>query len=219
MSFFEPPAAPPEPPPRVPAPWEGPPNNVLGAVVPFDLVVATTAAAVVTVGAATVYPEGFEFEYLVRVRDKRVGEFLPEHQHRWRLRPGEADVLPDELFRFGLEFADGSRVTTLRPSFPFEPDAANLEGPVMMPRPGGGSLERWSGQWWVWPLPPEGSLAFVCEWPVAGITLTRVEVDAAALRDAAGRARVLWENGGSGAAGGSHMSFQAIRTRTKPPPE
>ena len=29
----------------------------------------------------------------------------------------------------------------------------------------------------MWPLPPIGPLFFVCEWPAAGIPLTRVEVD------------------------------------------
>jgi hypothetical protein len=46
--------------------------------------------------------------------------------------------------------------------------------------------------YWVWPLPPEGSLAFVCEWPIADIPETRTEIDSALLRDAAADAAILW---------------------------
>jgi hypothetical protein len=46
----------------------------------------------------------------------------------------------------------------------------------------------------MWPLPPIGPLFFVCEWPAAGIPLTRVEVDSERLRDAAGRSRELFPN-------------------------
>jgi hypothetical protein len=44
----------------------------------------------------------------------------------------------------------------------------------------------------VWPLPPAGTLAFVCEWPLRGIVETRAEIDAAPILEAAGRAEVLW---------------------------
>ena len=28
-------------------------------------------------------------------------------------------------------------------------------------------------RWWVWPLPPDGPLEFICQWPVYGIGETR----------------------------------------------
>jgi hypothetical protein len=45
---------------------------------------------------------------------------------------------------------------------------------------------------WVWPLPPAGRLALVCEWPAAGILLTRHEIDAQLILDAASRAQRLF---------------------------
>lgn len=33
----------------------------------------------------------------------------------------------------------------------------------------------------VWPLPPAGPLAFVCEWPANDIPVTRVEIDGTAI--------------------------------------
>jgi hypothetical protein len=43
-----------------------------------------------------------------------------------------------------------------------------------------------------WPLPPP--LALVCEWPAAGIPLTRQDIDAGKVREAAQRAQVIFED-------------------------
>jgi hypothetical protein len=57
---------------------------------------------------------------------------------------------------------------------------------------GRGSEGEWSYAFWVWPLPPAGSLELVYEWPVAGIPLGRTELDAAAIIDAASRAQAIF---------------------------
>ncbi len=210
MNFFEPPAPRQEQPPEVVPPWLGPPNNILGTTVPLDVVLATSAKAVVTLGPAVAYPQGFELGYLVLPRDPKVGEHLTE-MHRYQRRPANDEAgLPDELFRFGLEFADGARVTTLEEHRAFDSRAGELQGPVLVPRGGGGSFDRWHGSYWVWPLPPAGPVAFVCEWPVAEIPLTRVELDAARIREAAGRARVLWEADTASVSSSGHGSFMQI---------
>ena len=59
---------------------------------------------------------------------------------------------------------------------------------------GGGGGGNWETEYWVWPLPPPGPFAFVCEWPAKGIPLTRKEIDAQAMRDAAAQAETLWED-------------------------
>jgi hypothetical protein len=51
--------------------------------------------------------------------------------------------------------------------------------PVLVPRAGGGGDGRWQQNNWVWPPPPEGPLAFICEWPALGIALSRVQIEAA----------------------------------------
>jgi hypothetical protein len=65
-------------------------------------------------------------------------------------------------------------------------------GIVLSQGGGGGSERRWEGRFWLWPLPPEGSLTFAFTWPEEGIGETTVEVDAAPIREAAGRAVELW---------------------------
>ena len=104
--------------------------------------------------------------------------------------PFEGDPLPDALLRFGVQFADGRKATNLdRPSYDpeHEPDR-----PVLSEHGGGGGGSAWDMEYWVWPLPPAGPFAFVCEWPGRGIAESRTEIDAAAILEAAGRAVTLW---------------------------
>jgi hypothetical protein len=177
-----------------------PPEDLLGGVVPLGLLVARSAKAAVSIASATAYPTGLEFTVDVRWRGRTADPAW--HPAAWRRDPNRGDELPDELFRVGVELADGSKATTLdalpgstvahtvaASSWPPEPPG----GPVLMPRGGGGGIHSWSQGFWLWPLPPEGPLSFVCEWPVHDIPLSRAAVDAAVIRAAAERARPLWD--------------------------
>jgi hypothetical protein len=62
----------------------------------------------------------------------------------------------------------------------------------MWPVVGGGGGGRFHQGYWVSPLPPPGPIALVCEWPAAGISLARYELDAQLLVDAAERARAIF---------------------------
>jgi hypothetical protein len=75
--------------------------------------------------------------------------------------------------------------------FPSELDEPP-DGPVMRFASSGGGGGQWHQSEWVWPLPPRGPIAFVCEWPAAGIPLTRREIDAQLILDAAARARIIF---------------------------
>ena len=211
MSFFELPPQP-EPPeaeePEVPE-WFAAPSNVLGAAVPIRLVLAKTSDLAVAVLGGTAYPTGFEFKLVVRSRGNREGldDFDPLELHHpfVRRRHGRGRDIPPELLRFGIEFSDGSKATNLQESWgdPSRPPPS----PVLMPGGGGGGAGNWETQFWVWPLPPEGPLAFVCEWPAREIPLTRLEVDAALVREAAAQAEILWELDRGGSSGGSWVSY------------
>jgi hypothetical protein len=90
--------------------------------------------------------------------------------------------LPDEFFRFGIEFPDGARVSNLdRAPWELSPDATEPQH-GMSSSSGGGSDSEYSQEWWAWPVPDAGVIAFVCEWPAYGISETRGEVDATQLR-------------------------------------
>jgi hypothetical protein len=180
LSFFEPLPPPPEPEwaeePR--RPWLEKPDNAVPGVVPAQLLLARSDTAAVVVAGLAAYPDGVEFD--LRVVWRRRGEGMPLFSPRFRA--GE-DVL-----RFGVAFADGRRATNLDR----RPVDAEPEGVVLVEGGGGGSDVQYTSIYWLWPLPPAGPVAFVCEWPAQGIAETRVEIDAALVLDAAARAQTLW---------------------------
>ena len=48
---------------------------------------------------------------------------------------------------------------------------------------------------WLWPLPEPGTIRVSCEWPLVEIPLSTVELDGAAIVEAAARAVPLWPPG------------------------
>lgn len=194
MSFFESPP-PPRPPDDVQGPqpaWIGPAENVLGASADLELVLARTEDVAVGVNGFVAEPNGVAF--LLDFR-RRFGAFPgsewgrpfpPMHPSETR---GEAD------FRFGVQFSDGRKATTLQETLAL--GRVDLSGPSppprLIPRGGsGGGQHAYQQGYWLWPLPPPGVLAFVCEWRAAGIAETRVEVDAGPIIAGSARATILW---------------------------
>jgi hypothetical protein len=193
MSFFEPP---PSTPTGVagaevmsPPAWLGPPHNVLPGIAPVELITARTEETAVAIAGIRAYPEGFGFTLSLRLRTVSAREqqfpYLLDHV------TFEGDALPDEFLRFGVQFADGRKATNLdRP--PYDPGEQAPDRPVLHQHGGGGGGSAWDMEHWVWPLPPAGPFAFVCEWPGRGIAESRAEIDAGLILDAAGRAVTLW---------------------------
>jgi len=107
----------------------------------------------------------------------------------------DAEPFADALLRFGVEFADGRKVTNLD-MYPFVPEDLSADQPVLVEGGGvgseGGRLGRgafWDLELVVQPLPPPGPLTFVCAWPARGIPEVRAEIDAGLILGAAAAAR------------------------------
>ena len=224
-SFFEPPPPPPEPPER-PArpprrPWQGVPDGVVGRTVALNLVLGRSDNAVLWIPAVTVYPDVFEFDVEIRHRlDEEAFPYPFMLHHPRRSADGELDP---GVFRLGIELSDGRKATNLNPGYPFpDPNDPNTPpaGPILDGGGGGGGGGgRWSQGYWVWPLPPEGPLAFVCEWPIADIAETRTEIESALLRDAAGDAVTAWpENEGEASHGRASTTGSVQRVVLTPEP-
>jgi hypothetical protein len=69
------------------------------------------------------------------------------------------------------------------------------EGPILAPRSGGGGGRHWDFRYWVWPLPPEGKVRFMCEWPARNLAPITHEIDAADVRRAGAASTSLWGHG------------------------
>jgi hypothetical protein len=195
MSFFDrlPPAPPPEPEPPRPV-WTKP-EAALAGVVAEELLLARTDDAAIAITGLLAYHTGFEFILgAVLRREDRRGLMFDPGLHHWSGRHDD-EPLPAEFLRMGVQFADAGVATNLgRPPFP--PPDAEPAGPLLLPEGGGGGGRRYDIRYWVWPLPPPGSVAFVCQWPAHGIPESRVEIDAQLILDAATRAIDLWPEDG-----------------------
>jgi hypothetical protein len=167
---------------------------VVPAILPVERVVAKTDDVAVYLSGFTVYPTGFELTTYVVAKDEssELDPFGIEH----RLRARRRDTLPPELLRFGFQFADGSKATNTGSEFDFDEEEGPEPTSPRMSNTRGRSIDgAWEQTFWVWPLPPPGDLEFVCEWPDAGLQLTRVGLDAGAILAAASRAQVLFSDG------------------------
>jgi hypothetical protein len=178
MEFFQPP----KPRPRAPfdpAVWSQPRPNSLGATVPWRLLVGESARARVLLQDVIAHATGVEMTLSIRVEtDDAHGRIF----HRM----AEASTgLHDEFLRFGVELDDGRKLTNL--------DEREEEPTAWLSRRGGGGGDReFKWRYWLWPLPPSGTLTFVCEWPVFDIALTHTTVVADDAIKAAERARIVW---------------------------
>jgi hypothetical protein len=100
--------------------------------------------------------------------------------------------MPGEVLRLGLVYADGRRAAATSAGRLGDDDDADPGRLVMLELGSSGSHRRWDGGFWVCPLPPEGPVTFIASWPRYGVAETRVELEGAAIREAAGRAVTLW---------------------------
>jgi hypothetical protein len=180
------------PPVRRPA-WLGPPGDSFGVVVPLHLVLVRTADLAVAIPGATAYGNGFSFDLAIRRAVAEDEPFEMERALYWFRREGPP---PPEVLRVGVQFADGQKATNLDnwwdDSSLHDPQQAPPPGPVLHLHGGGGGERVWDQSCWVWPLPPDGPLTFVVEWPAHGVPLTQARVEAAMIRQAATQDERLW---------------------------
>lgn len=179
---------------------------------PLELILARTAQVAVCVTRLGAYVSGFELDLVTMASDDAEELdplFFEGRRMRGRRRQVAANEIPDEMLRFGVEFADGRKATNTA-----DQPLANLAGgtmsvstsvsesetvqapatPVLHLGGGGGGGGNWRQSVWIWPLPPPGRLTFVCQWPEAGIELTRNDIDAQLMLDAAAQAQVIFSD-------------------------
>jgi hypothetical protein len=174
--------------------------GVIPAAVPLELLLARTDTAAVAVANAAAYPTGVAFTLLVRVRSIDSLAFLLSelvNGHLLRPHPGvtpaSSQIFQANRLRFGVAFSDGRAATNLtRFSGHRGPDAEDAPSISLTSTGGLGGEMSYEQRWWLWPLPPPGTVGFVCEWPGMGIPESRREIEANILLEATARAIELW---------------------------
>jgi len=195
--------------------WAGPPDGIFGEMLPVRAVLVRSHALLVVVDHLICYPTGFEFSVAIRMRRTPAPD-TPLMSGGPLMGPNawQAGRAADTRMRLGVAFADGRKATNLDALPHPGPGVAGIavstsaagasesrtagdqlddaQAPILVPRAGGGGGTRWDHTYWVWGLPPEGPLSLVVEWPAEHVAETRVDIDGGAIRQAAGRAEVLW---------------------------
>ncbi|HUA12408.1 MAG TPA: hypothetical protein VMA83_10425 [Solirubrobacteraceae bacterium] len=176
-----------------------------------DTVLASTDDVAVCLSRVDAFPEGITFDVVSLLRPGADVDAFDAFDGRDRRRffdRSDGAPPPPEMLRIGVEFADGSTVTNtagtigawgdghrmrIDPAADDEGDEPPPRGPVLSESGGSGSNNYARQSYWLWPLPEDGAITFVCEWPGVGIGVTRTPVDASLFTEAAARARVVFE--------------------------
>lgn len=163
-------------------PWRGVPEDSLGAPVPYSAIVGRSDEAAVVLSGLVAYPAGMLITVFATSRRSPARPPVrsgPPHRQVMGLANG---------MRFGIRFADGTKVSNLgRLGGPAEPGK-----PVLRHQGGSGGGRGSRLTFWVEPLPPEGLIAFVCDWEDYGVVESTAELDAAMVLEAASRAVAIW---------------------------
>jgi hypothetical protein len=173
--------------------WEGPApslsreHGVLPGLVDLSLVMAQAERVVLVLGPIEVWPSGALIRLAAVAREPRTAllqalapEIYAEAGRSWP---------PPELLRFGVQYADGRRVTNLTDN---SPPRVNPAGILLFRRGESGGSGGFESEYWLSPVPPPGDVTVACQWPEYDIAETRHTLDGSIFRDAAARARVLW---------------------------
>jgi hypothetical protein len=145
-----------------------------GALLPLNQRVVRNDRAEVWLTSLVAQSSGFALGVMRQVKD---GSDLDLHVLPVQYLQGGPT---GDVFRFGVEYASGARATNVDEQCHIRRRSAKLEV-VFRDYPENSATEVA----WCTPVPRSGSVAFVCEWPAAGIALTRHQLDGAAIRQAA----------------------------------
>jgi hypothetical protein len=151
----------------------------LGELVAIRTIVARSEALQVAVINLIAFSTGFAFEVLVRASGLQEGEEVAYESEYFQ------GGSPDEVFRFGLEHADGRRMNNL-----YRPLGTGSRAYGLAIQGREAEAKGLGYKVWSWPLPPGEELTFGCEWPAMGLELTFASLPARSIRTAGLRSGV-----------------------------
>jgi len=151
-------------------------------------VLARNDEGLVTVTGVQVYRTGLSLDLTILVRKEPGGRSVHEGISRMRWILDEPDHAEDWLW-LGGEYADGRGGHNA-----FDPHSGEFRGDEIFLSAGrsGSSNRRTYQVYWLSPLPPPGTLTFVCTWPRFDSHETKTVIATAPILAAVPRSEVLW---------------------------
>jgi hypothetical protein len=163
------------------APWVTSLRKFLPGVAPVALLLARGPDVVVAISTLRCFPAGIEITLIAHARqpgsdlfDQVSGYITSEDHLQWTVTyPDGATAVA------GADIGNGVPQT-----------------PVLVPLHTSGSAGETEAEvtatFWLSPLPPAGTLQFVCSWPGRDVPPVTTTLDTGPLLEAAGRAAPLW---------------------------
>jgi hypothetical protein len=162
-------------------PQSGPPSDEVGMFAQSSFLIARTSEVVVAVRGVIAYSDGLHITVVVFFADLSRIEDLAYSLQEYSRSPGR--------FRFGVSFADGRVATSGQRDAPdVEQDSASQLKLLSSSHQG----LVWTGEYWLWPLPPPGPMVVGCRWPDRAIPETRMQIHSAPLLRAAALSQSVW---------------------------
>ena len=163
-------------------PHAGPAQDEVGVLAMSSFTLARSSDVAVAIRGITAYSDGLVLHAMVLFADEQKREALDWSLQEYGRSPGR--------FRLGVELPGGVKATTGTKDTP-PLDSADASAVLMLLESTAGALQ-WQGDYWLWPLPREGSMIVGCRWPDRAIEENLVAVDTEPLRHAAGTIRPIW---------------------------
>lgn len=201
MTFFPPDPEMPEPEESAPvrSPWWAAPDDELPALLPVTALLAVTDHVAVALVGVAVYRDGVEFRLEGSLRRNGAGarDWADICTHFVGHYPMGGDVDVHARLRLGVELGDGERVFADRFAYMEEEPTVDSTRHRLTRMQGGAGGDSHSytstDRLWLWPLPPQGPLQLVMQWPALGIDERRITLDGTDMLAIAGNARPFWE--------------------------
>ena len=167
---------------RARQPHAGPAQDEVGVLAMSSFTLARSADVAVAIRGITAFSDGLLLHVVVLFADEQKRETLDWSLQEYSRSPGR--------FRLGVELPGGLRATTGTGDAP-PLVSADTEAVLILQTSSAGPL-RWQGDYWLWPLPGEGSMVVGCRWPDRAIDESLVALDTAPLRSAAEASGPVW---------------------------
>jgi len=162
-------------------------RRVLPGLSAHRVIVFHTADAVLVIDRFEVYRHGVGFRLNLQLREPTRS---PDELWLHDFYSVPATTLPDDFLRLGVVFSDGSTWSNVE--LPTESEALGLTVQFL---DGSASSADCTTNALITPMPPDGPLTFIAEWPAHGIAETHATVDAFQLRRLVDDVIELWPTG------------------------
>ncbi len=179
-------------PPRSGADWEqhrkarqphvGPPQDEVGVPAMSSFVLARSDDVAIAVRGITAFSDGLLVSVVVLFSDEQRRESLDWSLAEYSRSPGR--------FRLGIELPSGAKATTGTTDAPAV-DAGDAHAVLVQQASTSGPL-LWQADYWLWPVPEEGTMVVGCCWPDRGIEESLVALDTEPLVESAASSGPVW---------------------------